>query len=135
MRKYILPLILFIIIFGGFLTYCYFRKEVVVTGFGCYGDIITVKRPNGKPDIISIKGNRIYSSRVYFFYEKFTWFTLNGDIRLQVEIDSARKKLLDTAVLLERYNGAPFISIEDPTKNHFKRSFFTGTWPANDVHD
>jgi len=60
------------------------------------------------------------------FYETFNYYTLNGRVTLNIEIDSANHKLLDTLVLLTGKHERPFISFEKPTETKFKRRLFIG---------
>lgn len=119
-------LICLIIVFIAYRVYSSFERKIILTGFAYEKDIIVVKQSNKTIQVINVQGQQIDFNRIYSFYETLNSFSLKGDVRLGIEIDSAHHKLLDTMILLDKTNKAPFISFENPRETKSKRSFFIG---------
>jgi len=103
-----------------------FKKKIVIIGFGYKNDLIEVRQSKITLQTVTINDNSIDSNGVCSFYETFGYYTFSGNATLNIEIDSANHKLLDTVLVLTKKNERPFISFEKPTETKFKRHFFVG---------
>ncbi|HAL83456.1 MAG TPA: hypothetical protein DCO83_15480 [Mucilaginibacter sp.] len=103
-----------------------FKRKIFIVGFGYQNDIIVVRQSKITLQTVKIDTNNVDSNRVCSFYETFSYYTFSGNVSLNIEIDSATHKLLDTVVVLTEKNERPFISFEKPTETKCKRKFFVG---------
>jgi hypothetical protein len=103
-----------------------FKKSIFVTGFAYKNDIIRVKQSKITIQTLKVDTNNIDSNRVCSFDETFSYYTFSGNAKLNIEIDSAGHKLLDTILVFTERNKRPFISFQKPTETKFKRKFFVG---------
>jgi hypothetical protein len=125
-KKYNLTAALLITSIAVYSFFHMFKKEMSIIGFAYENDIIRVKQSNVTLEILSLDKNNIDSNRICSFYENFSYYTFNGRANLNIEIDSAHYKLLDTVLVFTEKNKKPFISFEKPTETKFKRKFFVG---------
>jgi|GEM_PF-6681147 len=132
-KRFFLSLLCLIIIIVGYTVYSSFKRKIIVTGFAYEKDIISIKQSKKLRQVIDLDGHKINANRIYSFYETLDCFTLNGDVTLTIEIDSARHKLLDTTIVLRKENKIPFISFENPTETKSIRSFFIGDQAAKEL--
>lgn len=95
-------------------------------GYAYPNDMIRVTQSDFMTHTFKVDTTNLDSNRVGSFYEKFSYFTFNGNASVNIEIDSSGIKLLDTLLIFDEKNTAPFVSFEKPTENNFKRKFFIG---------
>jgi len=131
-KRIFLIVICLIIIIIGLRVYSSFKRKIIVTGFAYEKDVISIKQSKKLLQVVDLVGHKINANRIYSFYETLDCFTLNGDVTLTIEIDSARHKLLDTTIVLRKENKFPFISFENPRETKSIRSFFIGDQAAKE---
>jgi UDP-N-acetyl-D-mannosaminuronate dehydrogenase len=115
---------LIVLVTAFFLFIHLFKKKIFIIGFGYKNDIITVRESKLTLQTVKIDTTNIDSNRVCSFYKTFSYYTFSGNAALNVEIDSANHKLLDTVLIFSEKDKSPFISFEKPTETMFRRKFF-----------
>jgi len=124
-RNFLIGVFLILVTIVCFFTFS-FKRKIFIIGFGYKNDIIIVRQSSFILEKVKVDTNNVDSMHVCSFYETFNYYTLNGRVTLNIEIDSANHKLLDTLVLLTGKHERPFISFEKPTETKFKRRLFIG---------
>ena len=100
-----------------------FKKTIIFTGFAYKNDIIKVSKTglNFQTFVITANENE---KHICSFYQECNYYEFSDKTTFVIQIDSGKRKLLDTALILTNKNKMPIISFEDPSKTNYKRSFF-----------
>jgi hypothetical protein len=100
-----------------------FKKTIIFTGFAYKNDVIKISKSGRNFQAIVVTANE-NEKHICSFDEECNYYEFRGKTNFVIEIDSGKRKLLDTILNLTSKNEMPIISIEDPTKTNYRRSFF-----------
>jgi hypothetical protein len=100
-----------------------FKKTIIFTGFAYKNDTIKINKGGLYFQTLVIKEHE-NEKHICSFYLECNYYEFTGKTDFMIQIDSDKRTLFDTVVVLTNRNKMPVISFEVPTKTNYGRSLF-----------
>lgn len=116
-----LPILIILFSLLLFLFSC--KKEVEILGFAYRNDKVTIIKDDRVFSIL-VNGNED-ENKLCYFYKKLNLTSYGKDIKIKINLDSSKVRLLDTIIVISSNNKEPFISFLYPSnETRFNRTVF-----------